>query len=146
MIEKMVWTIILLSLIAFASILNWADLDSGDLLNFGAVLGYFTDFIKEFINLFYESKRDIWSFLENLILTALFITPFIFVWRGTFFFKVIPTIGFIFRILLMLTLIFLPWISNYFKLDSAETIFEITELTIFVVAIFGIWMPKSWTK
>ncbi len=147
MIKRLFWTCIVLSPAILTALLNAIGIGDGDssLFNAGGALNYSIDAIKEFIDLFNESTRDIWAFIWKCIVAAFLIMPFIFVYRGLFFIGWIPLLGTILRLAALIAVFILPGLLMESSNPDAITVGQYMEASVMIFAFIGIWLPKSIT-
>ncbi len=156
MIKRLVWTIILLTpavLAGFIAILQ-GDEATGtalQLFNAGNALNYTWDIFRfDFPSLFGDEPM-VWEFVKDVALAALFITPFIFVWRGLFIIEWIPIVGYGLRAVSISALIFVPGLlsilaNNGNSINVSDDFNHYFELVVLSLALIGLWLPKAITK
>ncbi len=148
MIKRLVWTIIFLSPAVLASLFAIFDLSADPTAMFSAsgALDHTKESIQEFIGLFKEDTRHIGRFIWQVALAALFIAPYVFVWRGLFFIEIIPVVGHALRAAVICLIIVLPGILEFVNaFDQSPEIVSYIQTGVIALALIGLWLPKSWT-
>ncbi len=156
MIKRLVWTIILLSpavVAGFIAIIQGEDgTDSAlQLFNAGNALNYSWEIIVDDIPSLFGEEPMVWELIKDIILASLFITPFVFVWRGLFIIEWIPIVGHALRAIAIAALIFVPGLlsiiaENGTTINISDDFNHYFELVVLSLALVGLWLPKGVTK
>ncbi len=156
MIKRLVWTIILLSPAVVAGFIAIIQGEDGaesalQLFNAGNALNYTWEIFVDDIPSLFGEEPLVWELIKDIILASLFITPFVFVWRGLFIIEWIPLVGHALRAITIAALIFVPGLlsimaENGNVITFSDDFNKYFEVIVLGLALVGLWLPKSMTR